>query len=94
MKRIEKVKALMLPAVQATGKVKTPFVTVSTRKSLGVVIDDIEALPEDFVKIEKTPRKREMLDFMKTKGGIFGAHLEERENVMISTARKAASHDA
>lgn len=94
VKRIEKVKALMLPAVQATGKVKTPFVTVSTRRSVGVVIDDVSAIPENFIKVEKTPRKTDLMAALKTGAEIAGAHLEERESVSISTARKAASHDA
>lgn len=54
----------------------------SYRKSTAVVVDDINALPEEYTKVDITADKVELKKALKN-GDIIGAHLEERKSLVI-----------
>jgi|GEM_PF-667956 len=87
MRRADTLKNLMLDAMTSSGlkKVSDPLVTVYLRKSTATIVDNMELIPKDLlrVKVETSP---DLLAISKTiKSGIEvpGAHLEERQNVNI-----------
>lgn len=85
-RRAETLKNLMLDAMTSTGlkKVQDPLVTVSLRKSSSVVVDDMSLIPENCVKVEKTPILAEVKKLLQA-GEISSAaaHIQEKQSVMI-----------
>ena len=86
-RRADTLKNLMLDAMTSSGlkKVSDPLVTVYLRKSTATIVDNMELIPKDLlrVKVETSP---DLVAISKTiKSGIEapGAHLEERQNVNI-----------
>lgn len=86
-RRADTLKNLMLDAMTSSGlkKVSDPLVTVYLRKSTATIVDNMELIPKDLlrVKVETSP---DLVGISKTiKSGIEvpGAHLEERQNVNI-----------
>lgn len=63
-------------------KFESTRIKMSFRKTSAVVIDDLEAIPEEFVKVEKTANKTELKKALKD-GEINGAHIEERQSLVI-----------
>ena len=63
-------------------KVETARIKMSFRKSSAVIVDDLEAIPEQFLKIEKTANKAELKKALK-ECAIAGAHIEDRESLVI-----------
>lgn len=66
-------------------KFSTPRVDITFRKSEAVVIDDqsaLEAFSPEFIKVTYTPDKTKIKTALKN-GGVFGAHLETRQNIVI-----------
>lgn len=56
---------------------------VSYRKSQQVVIDDIDALPEEYIRIERVPSKSAIKEDLKQGVIVDGAHMVDNINVTI-----------
>ena len=86
-RRAETLKNLMLDAMTSTGlkKVQDPLVTVYLRKSTATIVDEMDILPKDLlrVKIETSPDLVAIGKKLKAGEVVPGAHLEERQNVNI-----------
>lgn len=84
-KRSDYIKAMLLDALHATGKVKTARVSVSIRTTQAVAIDEGANLPEAYTTVKhivspnKVAIKQALLDGVE----VPGCHLEARESVSI-----------
>lgn len=84
-KRSDYLKAMLLDALHATGKVKTGRVTVSIRTTQAVAVDEGANLPEAYTTVKttvspnKTAIKQALLDGVE----VPGCSLEARESVSI-----------
>ena len=84
-KRSDYLKAMLLEALHATGKVKTGRVTVSIRTTKAVEIAEGADLPEAYTTVKTTVSpnkvaiKQALLDVLE----VPGCHIEERESVQI-----------
>lgn len=84
-KRSDYLKAVLLDAIHATGKVKTARVTVSIRTTKAVQINQEQAIPEAFTtkKITISPNKVLIKETISAGGCVPGCELVERESVSI-----------
>lgn len=84
-KRSDYLKAMLLEALHATGKVKTARVTVSIRTTQAVQINQEQAIPEAFTtkKITISPNKVLIKETISAGGCVPGCELIERESVSI-----------
>ena len=86
-RRADTLKNLMLDAMTSSGlkKVSDPLVTVYLRKSTATIVDDMDILPKDLirVKVETSPDLIAIGKKLKAGEVVPGAHLEERQNVNI-----------
>lgn len=86
-RRAETLKNLMLDAMTSTGlkKVQDPLVTVYLRKSTATIVDNMELIPKDLlrVKVETSPYLVAISKTIKSGIEVPVAHLEERQNVNI-----------
>lgn len=86
-RRADTLKNLMLDAMTSTGlqKVSDPLVTVYLRKSTATIVDEMDILPKDLlrVKVETSPDLIAIGKKLKAGEVVPGAHLEERQNVNI-----------
>ena len=84
-KRNDYIKSLLLDALHATGKVKTPRVTVSIRLTKAVEITQDQAVPEAFTTVKTTvsPNKVAIKQALLDGVEVPGCHIEERESVQI-----------
>lgn len=86
-RRAETLKNLMLDAMTSSGlkKVSDPLVTVYLRKSTATIVDNMELIPKDLlrVKVETSPDLVAISKTIKSGIEVPGAHLEERQNVNI-----------
>lgn len=86
-RRAETLKNLMLDAMTSTGlkKVSDPLVTVYLRKSTATIVDNMELIPKDLlrVKVETSPDLVAISKTIKSGIEVPGAHLEECQNVNI-----------
>lgn len=86
-RRAETLKNLMLDAMTSSGlkKVSDPLVTVYLRKSTATIVDEMDILPKDLirVKVETSPDLIAIGKKLKAGEVVPGAHLEERQNVNI-----------
>lgn len=84
-KRSDYLKAMLLDALHATGKVKTGRVTVSIRTTQAVQINQEQAIPEAFTtkKITISPNKVLIKETISAGGCVPGCELIERESVSI-----------
>lgn len=66
-------------------KLNTSKVKVTYRKSDSVVIDDLDRVPERFIKVETTytPMKAELKKAIKEGRNIDGVHLETKNNMVV-----------
>ena len=86
-RRAETLKNLMLDAMTSSGlkNVSDQLVTVYLRKSTATIVDNMELIPKDLLRV-KVKTSPDLVAISKTiKSGIEvpGAHLEERQNVNI-----------
>ncbi len=84
-KRSDYLKAVLIDAIHATGKVKTARVTVSIRKTQAVAIDEGASLPEAYTTVKTTvsPNKIAIKQALSDGLEVPGCRLEERESVSI-----------
>ena len=86
-RRAETLKNLMLDAMTSSGlkNVSDPLVTVYLRKSTATIVDNMELIPKDLlrVKVETSPDLVAISKTIKSGIEVPGAHLEERQNVNI-----------
>lgn len=85
-KRIERIKAIMMPAVAAMGgKVKGPMLTVSIRNTKSVSLDDnaLDVLGADFVRIKREANKTAIAAALKAGQMVPGAHLVETQSILM-----------
>lgn len=84
-KRSDYLKAMLLDALHATGKVKTGRVTVSIRTTKAVEIAEGADLPEDYTTVKTTvsPNKVAIKQALLDGVEVPGCHIEERESVQI-----------
>ena len=84
-KRSDYLKAMLLDALHATGKVKTGRVTVSIRTTQAVQINQEQAIPEAFTTVKTTvsPNKVAIKQALLDGVEVPGCHLEARESVSI-----------
>ena len=86
-RRADTLKNLMLDAMTSIGlkKVSDPLVTVYLRKSTATIVDNMELIPKDLlrVKVETSPDLVAISKTIKSGIEVPGAHLEERQNVNI-----------
>lgn len=75
----------LLQTELAGEKFDTPKVAVSFKKSTQTIIDDVEKLPSEFVKIvtDKVPDKTAIKAAINSGKAIDGAHLEDKLNMNI-----------
>lgn len=62
---------------------KTNKVVVSYRNSQAVVIDDIDSLQDDFLRVKVEPDKTAIKEVLKAGAAVKGAHLEDRKSMTI-----------
>lgn len=84
-KRSDYLKAMLLNALHATGKVKTARVTVSIRTTQAVSVDEGANLPEAYTTVKTTvsPNKVAIKQALLDGVEVPGCHIEERESVQI-----------
>lgn len=84
-KRSDYLKAMLLDALHATGKVKTGRVTVFIRTSKAIEVADGVTLPDAFVTVRTTttPNKTALKEAIEAGADIEGVRLVERESVQI-----------
>lgn len=86
-RRADTLKNLMLDAMTSSGlkKVSDPLVTVYLSKSTATIVDNMELIPKDLlrVKVETSPDLVAISKTIKSGIEVPGAHLEERQNVNI-----------
>lgn len=84
-KRSDCLKAMLLDALHATGKVKTGRVTVSIRTTKAVEIAEGADLPEAYTTVKTTvsPNKVAIKQALLDGVEVPGCHIEERESVQI-----------
>ncbi len=84
-KRSDYLKAMLLEALHATGKVKTGRVTVSIRTTKAVEIAEGADLPEAYTTVKTTvsPNKVAIKQALLDGVEVPGCHIEERESVQI-----------
>lgn len=84
-KRSDYLKAMLLDALHATGKVKTARVIVSIRTTQAVEVSEGADLPEAFQTVKKTvsPNKVAIKQALLDGIEVPGCHLEARESVSI-----------
>lgn len=86
-RRADTLKNLMLDAMTSSGlkKVSDPLVSVYLRKSTATIVDNMELIPKDLlrVKVETSPDLVAISKTIKSGIEVPGAHLEERQNVNI-----------
>lgn len=84
-KRSDYLKAMLLEALHATGKVKTARVSVSIRTSKAIEVADGVTLPDAFVTVRTTttPNKTALKEAIEAGADIEGVRLVERESVQI-----------
>ena len=86
-RRADTLKNLILDAMTSSGlkKVSDPLVTVYLRKSTATIVDEMDILPKDLlrVKVETSPDLIAIGKKLKAGEVVPGAHLEERQNVNI-----------
>lgn len=84
-KRSDYLKAMLLDALHATGKVKTARVTVSIRTTQAVAVDEGANLPEAYTTVKTTvsPNKVAIKQALLDGVEVSGCHLEARESVSI-----------
>lgn len=84
-KRSDYIKAMLLDALHATGKVKTARVTVSIRTTKAVEIAEGADLPEAYTTVKTTvsPNKIAIKQALLDGVEVPGCHLEARESVSI-----------
>lgn len=82
-KRSDYLKAMLIDALHATGKVKTARVSVSIRTTQAVQINQEQAIPEAFTtkKITISPNKVLIKETISAGGCVPGCELIERESV-------------
>ena len=84
-KRSDYLKAMLLDALHATGKVKTGRVTVSIRTTKAVEIAEGADLPEAYTTVKTTvsPNKVAIKQALLDGVEVPGCHIEERKSVQI-----------
>ena len=84
-KRSDYLKAMLLDALHATGKVKTGRVTVSIRTTQAVEVSEGANLPEAYTTVKTTvsPNKIAIKQALLDGVEVPGCHLEARESVSI-----------
>lgn len=84
-KRSDYLKAMLLEALHATGKVKTARVTVSIRTTQAVAVDEGANLPEAYTTVKTTvsPNKVAIKQALLDGVEVPGCSLEARESVSI-----------
>lgn len=80
-RKAESLKSYLQMALEGS-KFKTSRVSISYRKSSGVVIDDMDAIDRKFIRVKEEPDKTAIKDALKA-GEVAGAHLEERNSIII-----------
>lgn len=71
----QKMRGAILAVMQAAGRkrIAAPDMTINVLPGQpGVVVTDIDAVPEEFVKVEKSPRMREINAIIKSGGEVPG----------------------
>lgn len=64
-------------------KWKSSKAIVSYRKTQSVVVDDMDALKPEFLRIKKEPDKTAIKEVLKAGAEVAGAHLEDRQSMSI-----------
>ena len=64
-------------------KWKSSKAAVSYRKTQSVVVDDINALKPEFLRVKTEPDKTAIKEVLKAGFDVAGAHLEERQSMSI-----------
>lgn len=86
-KRLDYLTGLSLDGMEALGvkKIEEPDIRISTRKSVGTVIEDEEAIPSKFVTIVQTQKinKTEIKKAIQAGEDVPGAYLVENINLAI-----------
>ena len=85
-KKADRLRALLLDAVRATGTVKTQMVSVSIRKNPPKVeLDDnaLDELPYKYIKVTRSVKTEDLKTALKAGQQINGAHLVQSESVSI-----------
>jgi len=64
-------------------KWKSSKAAVSYRKTQSVVVDDLEALKPEFLRIKKEADKTAIKEVLKAGAAVSGAHLEEKQSMSV-----------
>ena len=84
---VERMKAALDSFMQATGKKKekTPFFSVSYRRSQSVDVVDLAAIPAEYIKVktETSPDKMAIKEALKNGQIVAGCQLKETESLQI-----------
>lgn len=82
---VTRMKQAIAETLQGSGqdKVKTEKFTFSFRKSSKVEVSDIDSLPQQFIKVERTISRSELAKALKVGEQIEGARLVENQSLQI-----------
>lgn len=82
---ITRMKQAIAETLQGSGqdKVKTEKFTFSFRKSSKVEVSDIDSLPQQFIKVERTISRADLAKALKAGEQIKGAQLVENQSLQI-----------
>jgi len=82
---VTRMKQAIAETLQGSGqdKVKTEKFTFSFRKSSKVEVSDIDSLPQEYVKVERTISRSELAKALKAGEQIEGAQLVENQSLSI-----------
>lgn len=64
-------------------KFKTTKCSVSYRKSTSVVVDDLEAIPDEFIRYKVEANKTAIAEALKAGFELEGAHLEDKQSIIV-----------
>lgn len=88
-KRKDMARTLMLRVMQAAGIKKAPLVEATVSVSKGrdsVEVTDVDALDDEYVRVERVPDKKALLDIVKGCGEVPGARLKVGEPTLTVRA--------
>lgn len=80
--KVESLKNLLAYTLNGE-KFKTGRCSISYRKSQSVVIDDEDAIPQEYMCVKYTPDKKALREYLQEGLVISGAHIEEKQSVII-----------
>lgn len=84
--KVESMKNYLFSNMQVMGckNIKTPLFKISVKKNpASVMIDNLEAIPEDYLVFKMEADKKKLAEVLKAGETVEGCHLEQKESLSI-----------